>query len=712
MKNRIVNKGKSVKRAKGEVSGINHKHTRGVFMYLQQIFGPYATYRDGQEEAIAHVLNKQRVLVVQKTGWGKSLVYFLATKKLRERGEGVTLIISPLIALTRNQIQSVAKYGLHADCINSQTNKTDVERQQLIDKCNNGLCDVIFITPEQLEKESFVKMLAQLRVGLFVVDEAHCISDWGHDFRPDYRRIRQLLQVLPSNIAVLATTATANNRVIEDIKTQLGECKVLRGPLKRESLHLHKVNMPTRESKYAWLAKNIPLMPGSGIIYGTTIKECKAIAEWLQSKGIGAVAYHANLREEDKLLFEQQLENNELKVLVSTIALGMGYDKEDIGFVVHFYTPKSIVEYYQQIGRAGRAIKEAICVLLYGGEQETRINDFFINQSFPNQLDFNEILAIIEQGNTVKHNNLLAQVNIKNSTAKQILKLLLLDGIIAKDKDGAYYRTVKSYIPQETYYEAIRNIKRIEFNELLEYQKTNGCLMEYLTSALDDVSSTRCGKCSNCMGKWNWTQDLISEEEIKDVQNYFSKSFNIIQPREKSAITNLKLRTICEDGLALSYYHETLGQEASKGKYVDGYFSNELVIAASEKLNRFLAVNNVNMQSIVIVPIPSNRRPRLVADFALKLATRLDVAYNEALAKHPNEPEQKTMLSSGMQEQNVRHYLYVKDELPFSLDNKHIVLVDDFVDSRWTFAIAADMLGERFQNIKVTPFALASTSND
>ncbi|MFD6210221.1 RecQ family ATP-dependent DNA helicase [Peribacillus sp. NPDC060253] len=682
-------------------------------MHLQSVFGKGASFREGQQKAIELIMQKKRVLVVQKTGWGKSLVYFLATKMLREQGDGVTLIISPLLSLTRNQLQSVEKYGLKADCINGSINKTMEERTTLIQRCNDGLCDVLFITPEQLEKAEFVKLLAQLRVGLFVVDEAHCISDWGHDFRPDYRRINQLIQVLPGNVAILATTATANERVIADICQQLGNCEVLRGPLKRESLHLHKIHMPNGDSKYAWLAKNISHLPGAGIIYGTTIKECEKIASWLRENGIKAEAYHSKLDESDKVLFEQQLERNELKVLVATISLGMGYDKEDISFVIHYYTPKSVIEYYQQIGRAGRAIDTAICILLYGGKEEMRINEFFINNSFPKQVHFNRVISVLEQEDSIKYKQLQSKVNVKENTFKQILKLLSLEGFIARDSNGQYYKTVKPYVSQEEFFEEVKNMKKDDFNQLLAYQEHTGCLMAFLTNELDDPYTEPCGKCSTCLSQeWDWTRDTVTEAEINRVQLFFAKSFNIIEPRIQSAMTNRRLSTLCEDGLALSYYHEELGQEASKGKYEDLYFSDKLVQASTEKLQQFLIKQQIPRDRLVIVPIPSNRRPRLVPDFANKLAINLQCGYLEALAKHSGEPEQKTLLNSALQEKNVRDYLHIISNLQYTLKNCHIILVDDFVDSRWTFAVAADVLGSQYTNIKVIPFALSITGSD
>lgn len=695
-----------------EVGSNEIREKVGDSMYsqvLRQVFGPKADFRDGQDVAIERVLQKKRVLVVQKTGWGKSLVYFLATKILRERGDGVTLIISPLLSLTRNQIDSTEKYGIVADCINSQINKTVGERELVIDRCNNGQCDVLFITPEQLQKETFIELLSRLKVGLFVVDEAHCISDWGHDFRPDYRRIHQLLRILPQGIAVLATTATANDRVISDIVKQLGECEVVRGKLQRESLHLHKLYLPTAEEKYSWIAKNIKNFQGSGIIYATTIKECERLAIWLRHNAIDASAYHSDLSEDVKIELENKLINNELKVLVSTIALGMGYDKEDISFVIHYYTPKSVVEHYQQIGRAGRGIDQAVCVLLYGGEEENRINEFFIYNSFPKEEYINDVLNFLSRNDEVKKSTLEKMMNIKPSTLDKILKLLMIEGFITKDSKFNYSRTLKRYVSQRDYYNSVIEQKVSDYQELLKFQETNDCQMEYLTKALDDPGSQRCGICSTCLGDaWNLTDDNLGNDDILNVHEFFEKNFILIEPRVKSSITNKNLTTKHEEGLALSYYHEQLGQEARQGKYVDGHFSDLLVKASADKLKRFLRDKGIYANDLVIIPIPSNRRPQLLPEFAQRLANALQCKYEHILAKKPNEPEQKSLLNSRHQEQNVRDYLFINNVK--DLQNQHILLVDDFVDSRWTFSVATELLGETYDNIIVTPFALANTS--
>ena len=334
--------------------------------YLKTVLNnPAASFRSGQWESIEQLLHRNRVLVVQRTGWGKSMVYFLATKLLRQQGTGPTLLISPLLSLMRNQLEAADRIGVTGRTINSTNNE---EWEQIQNELASNQVDVLLISPERLANDDFRQnVLANManNIGLFVIDEAHCISDWGHDFRPDYRRIVRVLQAIPSNVPVLATTATANNRVVNDVKSQLGQNIILqRGSLVRKSLKLQNINMPSPAARMAWLAQIIPTLPGSGIIYTLTQRDAERVAEWLRINSINAKAYHAGISERGdgssvKEELEQQLLNNEIKVLVATVALGMGFDKPDLGFVIHFQRPASVVHYYQQVGRAGRAVAEA-----------------------------------------------------------------------------------------------------------------------------------------------------------------------------------------------------------------------------------------------------------------------------------------------------------------------------------------------------------------
>ena len=355
----------------GHTNGGDYKMKEIALQYLRtSLDNPHALFRDGQWESVEQMLNQNRVLVVQRTGWGKSMVYFLATKLLRDHGAGPTLLISPLLSLMRNQIEAAQRIEVTARSINS-TN-TD-EWQQVQNELFSNQIDVLIISPERLANDEFRQnVLSNIsnNIGLFVVDEAHCISDWGHDFRPDYRRIVRVLQAIPSNVPVLATTATANDRVVNDVKSQMGENIILqRGSLVRKSLKLQNINMPSPAARMAWLAQTIPSLPGSGIIYTLTQRDAERVAEWLLIIGITAKAYHAGIADTREEL-EQQLLNNEIKALVATVALGMGFDKPDLGFVIHFQRPASVVHYYQQVGRAGRAVDEAFGILLCGEEDD------------------------------------------------------------------------------------------------------------------------------------------------------------------------------------------------------------------------------------------------------------------------------------------------------------------------------------------------------
>jgi len=374
--------------------------TQELALLRQALGDDTATFRDGQWQAISALVQRRaRLLVVQRTGWGKSLVYFLATKLLRDQGAGCTILISPLLSLMRNQIAAARRIGVRAETINS-TNAKDWRKIESGLKRNEF--DILLISPERLANDDFVnRCLLPIanRVGLFVVDEAHCISDWGHDFRPNYRRIVRILRALPRTIPVLATTATANDRVVGDIVEQLGpNLEVQRGPLARASLSLQNISLGSHAERMAWLAGLLPELPGSGIVYTLTVRDSKRLAQWLQSQGIDAEPYYGAMETEQREDLENRLLNNEVKALVATVALGMGFDKPDLGFVVHYQRPASVVHYYQQVGRAGRAVDDAYGVLL-NGEEDDAIADYFIRSAFPTSQDVEQLLGTMRSAN-------------------------------------------------------------------------------------------------------------------------------------------------------------------------------------------------------------------------------------------------------------------------------------------------------------------------
>ncbi len=361
------------------------KIEKRAYHILKELYSDNAQFREGQLEAIVATLSRKRTLVVQKTGWGKSLVYFLSSRILREQGEGVTLIVSPLLVLMENQIQAADKLGLLCDRLNYTTKD---RHDEIILLLKNNQLDVVFVTPETLFAPEVQSALLEIKIGLFVIDEAHCISTWGHDFRLKYCKLIKVVSKLPSTVPVLATTATANDRVVEDLKAQLGgDVYISRGPLTRESLYIRVLYMPDRATRFAWILKNIANLPGTGIIYCLTKRDCDYMADFLNQHDISAMSYYSDESKEDELQETiDKFQNNAIKAIVATIKLGMGYDKADIGFVIHYQCPPNIISYYQQIGRAGRNIDKAYAILMYGKEDQ-QINEYFIETAFPKKDD-------------------------------------------------------------------------------------------------------------------------------------------------------------------------------------------------------------------------------------------------------------------------------------------------------------------------------------
>jgi ATP-dependent DNA helicase RecQ len=398
---------------------------------------PGAYFREGQEEAVRHVVEgRGRLLVVQKTGWGKSFVYFIATKLLREAGAGPSLLISPLLALMRNQIAAAERMGVRAVTINSdnQNEWTSVEAT-----IHRNEVDILLISPERLANERFgAGVLAGIagRIALLVIDEAHCISDWGHDFRPHYRLLERIVRALPANLRLLATTATANNRVMDDLQMVLGpNLRVSRGDLNRPSLVLQTIRLPSQAERLAWLAAQVAALPGHGIIYTLTVRDAEQVAEWLRSRGLNVASYTGETGE-GRADLEQALLENRVKALVATTALGMGFDKPDLAFVIHYQTPGSVVAYYQQVGRAGRALDAAYGVLL-SGEEETEIIDYFIESAFPTRNEVSGVLEALEAAPAgLSVPELMTGVNISKGRIDKTIALLSLESPAPIAKQG------------------------------------------------------------------------------------------------------------------------------------------------------------------------------------------------------------------------------------------------------------------------------------
>jgi ATP-dependent DNA helicase RecQ len=683
---------------------------------------PDAQFRDGQWESIEALLNRRRLLVVERTGWGKSMVYFLATHLLRDSGAGVSLLISPLLALMRNQLEAARRIGVRAETINS-TNMDDWNRIE--QELRDNAIDILLISPERLANDKFREnVLSHVaeHVGLFVVDEAHCISDWGHDFRPDYRRIVRVLQALPSNIPVLATTATANDRVVGDVISQLGEnIELVRGPLLRESLKLQNIAMPSPAARMAWLARTIPHLPGSGIIYTLTKRDAERVAKWLRINEISAAAYHADVVSPDgdatqREVLEQELLRNEVKVLVATVALGMGFDKPDLGFVIHFQRPNSVVLYYQQVGRAGRAVDEAYGILLHGEEDE-RITNFFIKNAFPPQKHIDAILKVLDEtdgGLSVPA--LEGKVNIPYKKIEDALKYLSVESPAPVTKIKSKWNVTaaaESYRVNQDYIEAISSIRLREQAQMADYMEHRGCLMEFLGRALDDPTAKPCGKCAGCNGG-----PLLSPEYDHNLANraaiFLRRSYQPLNPRKKwpsgGALPSYDFTGLigddlrAEEGRALCLWRDAgWGQMVAAGKYDLNRFDDELVAACAEMIRLW----DPQPKPAWIACIPSLNRPDLVPDFARRLGEALGIpCYPDALKKARANEKQKHMQNSFQQARNLDGIFELHPEFKAC---GPCFLLDDMTDSGWTFTVAAALL-RRGGCEAVFPLALALNS--
>lgn len=678
--------------------------------YLEFMLGPGSQFRKGQWEAIeAIAVHRQRALVVQRTGWGKSIVYFLATKLLREQGAGPTLLVSPLLSLMRNQIAMAERIGTRAVTIHSANQK---DWAQVEDELRCDACDILLISPERLNNPRFInQVLPDIagKIGLFVVDEAHCISDWGHDFRPDYRRITRILRMLPAGVPVLGTTATANNRVVADVVSQLGpNLSLLRGPLARESLRLQAIYLANQSERLAWLVENLPKLKGSGVIYCMTVPDTERVAAWLRKKGFSAEAYHAGDDDSlDRPALEKAFLQNEIKILVATVALGMGFDKPDIGFVIHFQRPGSVVAYYQQVGRAGRALDKAYGILLTGAEDDD-IQNYFIESAFPTTRTMLDILAALENNEGLGLYELLSHVNVTAAMAEKALKLLEVDGAVGMtyEHKSIYFRTPNPWLPDTERVERVLNLRRAELAQMQAYVSHTGCLMEFLQNALDDPHPQPCGRCANCRGRD--FSSVVNPDLVIEAETFLKGAKILIQPRKRWPIglfpdqkANILPEVQNAEGRSLCYYGDAgWGKQVRFGKYQDDHFSDELVIAATNMIRDLW-----KPEVAWITAIPSRRHPHLVADLAQRMALQLDLPYYAALERVSDAPEQKTMQNSSMQARNVVGTLGIRNEIP----DGPVLLVDDILDSGWTLTMAGYLL-RTYGSGLVYPFTLAQAT--
>lgn len=687
---------------------------RALQLLRQAVGSSHAQFHPGQWEAIeALVERRERLLVVQRTGWGKSVVYFIAAKLLRDRGAGFALLISPLLALMRNQIEAARRIGVRAETINS----TNLDEWPQVERAlRAGQIDVLLVSPERLANEDFMTrclLPIAASIGLFVVDEAHCISDWGHDFRPDYRRIVRILRGLPRNLPVLATTATANDRVVNDVLAQLGpRLSAIRGPLLRESLRLENIRIPSQAGRMARLADRIPRLDGSGIIYTLTVLDSENLMAWLQQRGINARAYHAKRTDEERRELEGMLLGNQVKALVATVALGMGFDKPDLGFVIHFQRPGSVVHYYQQVGRAGRAIDSAYGVLLSGTEDD-EIADYFIRTAFPTPHEVAEVLGALEAAESpLNRNGLQRAVNIRPLKLNKAIKFLELESPspIAHEPEGYVRAPVDWTMPVERI-ERITELRRQEQARMNAYLASDGCLMQFLALDLNDPHAAPCGKCANCTGQRLGAS--YPPELAEEAARFLERLSLPIKPRKQwpqgetfeGERGRIAAALQAQEGRALCKWGDAgFGELVRDGKN-RGHFPDRLVEAG----NVLIAGRwRPQPRPEWVTCVPSRRHTTLVPDFARRLAGRLRLPFVDCIRKVWATEPQKTRQNNSHQARNLESAFEIDAE---AVRPTPVLLVDDLVDSRWTFTVLASKLLQAGSG-PVFPFALADSSAD
>ena len=667
---------------------------------------PGAAFRPGQQDAIRHVVRGDgRLLVVQKTGWGKSFVYFIATKLLREAGSGPTLLVSPLLALMRNQIAAAERMGVRAERITSDNVNDWSDVEELL-ACDD--VDLLLVAPERFANDRFRdEVLAPMaeRVALLVIDEAHCISDWGHDFRPDYRLIERIARTLPQNLRLLATTATANHRVMEDLREILGPClTVSRGSLARPSLALQTMRLRSQAERLAWLADTLPRLAGSGIVYTLTVRDAEIVAAWLRSREVEVRSYTGRTPSDERMELETALIENRVKALAATTALGMGFDKPDLAFVIHFQTPASVVSYYQQVGRAGRALDAAYGVLL-SGDEETDITDHFIDSAFPTRNQVQQVIAALEASpEGLSLPDLRRTLNLSGGRIDKTIKLLSLESPAPVVKQGSKWQLTAATLGDAFWERAARLtlLRREEQRQMQEYVALESGHMACLVQALD-------GEPEACE-----PPDLpplaatVPSALVKEAITFLRGRDLPIEPRRMWPQGGLPRYEVngkipeehrANEGRALSAWRDAgWGSMVRQGKRARR-FDDQLVDACAQLVERWAP----QPAPAWVTCVPSHRNPCLAPDFARRLASALELPFRAVLDQTRERREQKLMANKAQQALNVDGSLEVR----LQPSTEPVLLVDDIVDSGWTLTVAAWLL-RRHGSGEVWPLALSS----
>ncbi|MGW3539143.1 RecQ family ATP-dependent DNA helicase [Nocardia niigatensis] len=685
---------------------------------LRELAGPRARLREDQWVAIeALVVQRRRALVVQRTGWGKSAVYFISAKLLRAQGRGPTVIVSPLLALMRNQVAAAERAGVVAATINSG-NVT--EWDEIHARVAAGDVDVLLVSPERLNNPDFRdSVLPKLAAdaGLVVIDEAHCVSDWGHDFRPDYRRIRTLIADLGSEVPVLATTATANDRVVTDVATQIGtDTLVLRGSLDRESLHLSVVRIPDAVQRTAWLSRRLHELPGSGIVYTLTVAAAHDLADVLNSHGHHVAAYTGQTDPTEREALEAALLNNEVKALIATSALGMGFDKPDLGFVVHLGAPSSPISYYQQVGRAGRGTERAEVVLLPGHE-DRQIWSYFASVAFPREHIVRSVLAALDTERPLSTAALEPLVELNRSRLEMVLKVLDVDGAVRRVR-GGWLGTGQPWAYDTERYERLSVARETEQQAMIDYESTAECRMTFLRRQLDDpglAPDARCGRCDNCTGTRPDT--AVDATDLAEIRTRLDRPGIDLAPRKQwpTGLAKLgiplsgKISDGPETGRVLGRLSD-LGWGQRLRPLLDGpdaAVPDEVFRACTIVLREW----NWAQRPTAVMALGSGPRPTLTRSLAARLAEIGRLRDLGVLHLRPDLPPISAVNSA--HRVAALHNAWETPDLSTVAGERReaerILLVDALTDTGWTFTMAARTL-RAAGAAAVLPFALATPS--
>ena len=679
--------------------------------HIRALAGPDAVPRAEQVAAVtAVVADSKRTLLVARTGFGKSAVYFSVTRMLRDRGWGPTVVVSPLLALMRDQVRAAAKLGLNAVTINSSNIDAwdEIEAQIAEDTV-----DLMLIAPERLANGGFRRRVfdhLQTRAFALVCDEAHCISDWGHDFRPDYRRLRALLDSLPAWTPVLATTATANQRVTDDVAAQLGkDSLVLRTSLDRASLRLSVVDLPDDAHRLAWLAETMPQLSGSGIVYTLTVEQATATAAWLQSQGLDVDAYTGALEPEDRLALEERLRANEIKALVATSALGMGFDKGDLAFCVHLGLPPSPVAYYQQIGRAGRSLDVAEVIAVPRPIEDGAVWRWFESVSLPSEEVCWSALDQLNPAEPTSIGVLEQYVNLGRNRLSTLLKILEVDGVI-QQVTGGWIRTETPWTYNHTLASSLRELRRSESQQMLDWADLSTCRLRFLRDALDDPEAADCGRCDRCTDHtWQRQPDALLAAQAQD----HLRGGDIVIDSRRQWPTGLgepkgriKPERQAQPGRALA----RLG-DGGWNPLVESLLTSDPAALADDMLWALADILRRwewEQRPTWICPVPSRRHSSVIGAVAEGLGTLGKLPVHRALVSRVEDTAyQADQANSAHQVRGVWDRLAIDTS---ALPDAHIcegpvLLVDDEVSSRWTITVAAWRLTEAGSGA-VLPLAL------